>query len=57
MRSDAIRCSKSGEVHRNEQGRYALVPSVAVFDATAIDDLLDEGLAEICATGVSRGRR
>jgi len=47
-------CSRSREKHRNEQGRYVLVPSELVFDAAAIDDLLDAGLAEICATGVSR---
>lgn len=52
-----IRCSKSDEKHRNQEGRYVLVPSDPVFDATAIDDLLDAGLAEICASGVSKGRR
>jgi hypothetical protein len=53
-RGNVTVCSKSGEKHRNEDGRYVLVPSELVFDATAIDDLLDAGLAEICATGVSR---
>ncbi len=48
-------CSRSGEKHRNEQGAWVLVPSAPVFDAAAIDDLLDAGLAEICSTGVSRG--
>jgi hypothetical protein len=56
-RGGAVVCSKSGEKHRNEEGRYVLVPSELVLDAAAIDDLLDAGLAEICATGVSRGRR
>jgi len=56
-RSGRIVCSQSGESHRNEQGCYVLVPSAPVFDARAIDDLLDQGLAEICATGASRGRR
>ena len=51
-----IVCSKTGEQHRNENGSYVLVPSTTVFDARRIDDLLDSGLAEICATGVSRGR-
>jgi hypothetical protein len=53
-RGNVTVCSKTGETHRNEDGRYVLVPSELVFDATAIDDLLDAGLAEICATGVSR---
>ena len=52
-----IVCTKSGEQHRNEHGRYVLVPTQPVFDAAAIDDLLDAGLAEICASGVSRARR
>ncbi|MBN2362002.1 MAG: hypothetical protein JXR83_21300 [Deltaproteobacteria bacterium] len=52
-----IVCSRSGEQHRNEHGRYVLVPTQPVFDAAAIDDLLDAGLAEICASGVSRARR
>jgi hypothetical protein len=55
-RGGAVVCSKSGEKHRNEDGRYVLVPSELVLDAAAIDDLLDAGLAEICAAGVSRGR-
>ncbi len=54
-RGEGVRCSKSDEQHRNEDGRYVLVPSEPVFDASAIDDLLDAGLAEICGTGVSRG--
>jgi len=54
--SDRISCSKSAERHRNEQGAYVLVPSDPVFDAASIDDLMDAGLAEICSTGVSRGR-
>ncbi len=48
-------CGKSGERHRNENGQYVLLPSEPVFDAAAIDELLDAGLAEICSTGVSRG--
>jgi hypothetical protein len=52
-----VRCSKTGEEHRNQDGRYVLAPSQPVFDAAAIDALLDQGLAEICASGVSRGRR
>lgn len=51
-----ICCSKTREKHRSEQGRYVLIPSQPVFDATAIDELLDAGLAEICSTGVSRAR-
>ena len=54
-RGQSVRCSKSGEQHRNEDGRYVLLPSEPVFDASAIDALLDAGLAEICSTGVSRG--
>jgi len=54
-RGQSVRCGKSGEKHRNEDGRYVLVPSEPVFDASAIDSLLDAGLAEICAVGVSRG--
>ncbi|MBI4864313.1 MAG: hypothetical protein HY815_29250, partial [Candidatus Riflebacteria bacterium] len=53
--SGGIVCGKSKERHRNERGRYVLVPTEPVFDAKAIDDLLDAGLAEICSTGVSRG--
>jgi hypothetical protein len=56
-RGQAIRCSRSDEVHRNQDGRYVLVPSQPVFDAAAIDELLDAGLAEICSTGVSSARR
>jgi hypothetical protein len=56
-RDGVVKCVKTGEPHRLEDGRYVLVPTEPVFDAAAIDDLLDAGLAEICATGVSRGRR
>lgn len=49
-------CSKSSEQHVNQAGRWALKPSAPVFDASAIDALLDAGLAEISATGVSRTR-
>jgi len=54
-RGQKICCSKSGEKHRNENASWVLVPSDPVFDAAAIDDLLDAGLADICSTGVSRG--
>jgi len=55
---DTIRCSKSNELHnQGERGGFGLVPSAPVFDAAAIDELLDAGLADICANGVSRGRR
>jgi len=57
---DSVRCSKSNELHRRSGGGdagYVLVPSAPIFDAAAIDELLDAGLAEICASGVSRGRR
>lgn len=54
-RGQKICCTKSGEKHRNESGSWVLVPSDPVFDAAAIDDLLDAGLADICSTGVSRG--
>ncbi|MBI2570259.1 MAG: fibronectin type III domain-containing protein [Candidatus Schekmanbacteria bacterium] len=58
LRKDAaVVCQKSGEKHRSEQGRWVLVPSEPVFDATAIDALLDAGLAEIGASGISRARR
>jgi hypothetical protein len=54
----SIRCSRSDEIHENDgAGRYVLVPSQPVFDAAAIDDLLDAGLAEICSSGVSSSRR
>jgi hypothetical protein len=56
-RGTAVVCSRSGEQHRNESGRYVLVPSQPIFDASAIDELLDAGLLEIDTTGVSRGRR
>jgi hypothetical protein len=55
-KGDAVRCSRSDEVHRHEEGRWVLAPSQPVFDAAAIDELLDAGLCDICATGVSRGR-
>ena len=54
-KDQGVVCSKSGENHRNERGQYVLVPSEPVFDAAAIDELLDAGLAEICSTGVLRG--
>ena len=54
----SIRCSRSDEVHDNDgAARWVLVPSQPVFDAAAIDDLLDAGLAEICSSGVSGSRR
>lgn len=54
-----IRCTKSNELHRRSAGEgvFALVPSAPIFDAAAIDELLDAGLAELCGGGVSRGRR
>lgn len=55
-RGEAVRCSKSDELHRKEGGAWVLAPSQPVFDARAIDELLDAGLAEIGAAGVSRGR-
>ncbi len=54
---DAVRCLKSHEPHRSVDGRWALCPTEAVFDARAIDALLDAGLAEISQGGVSRGRK
>lgn len=56
QRGNKVVCAKTSEPHRNENGAYVLVPSAPVFDARCIDDLLDSGLAEICSTGVSRGR-
>lgn len=55
---DHVRCTKSSELHRrsSEGGAFALVPSAPVFDAAAIDELLDAGLADICASGISRRR-
>ncbi|MBN2495491.1 MAG: hypothetical protein JXR96_12925 [Deltaproteobacteria bacterium] len=53
---ETIRCSRSGELHENQDGQYVWAPSQPVFDASAIDELLDAGLAEICSTGVSRRR-
>lgn len=52
-----VRCTKSNELHRRSGEQLVLVPSAPVFDAAAIDELLDAGLADICASGVSRGRR
>jgi hypothetical protein len=54
---DSVRCSKSNELHRRDDAGFVLVPSAPIFDAAAIDELLDAGLADICAGGVSRGRR
>lgn len=54
---DDVRCAKSNELHRRSGDQLVLVPSAPIFDATAIDELLDAGLADICASGVSRGRR
>ena len=56
-RGTEVRCTKSNELHRRVGDQLVLVPSAPVFDAAAIDELLDAGLAEICASGVSRGRR
>ncbi|MFH1807922.1 MAG: hypothetical protein ABIJ09_04215 [Pseudomonadota bacterium] len=56
-KSGKVTCSKTGEPHSNQDGRYVLAPTQPVFDAAAIDALLDQGLAEICSTGVTRGRR
>lgn len=56
----AVRCTRSSELHRRSGGDdagFVLVPSAPIFDAAAIDELLDAGLADICAGGVSRGRR
>lgn len=53
----SVRCTRSNELHHRSDGAFVLVPSSPVFDAAAIDDLLDAGLADICAGGVSRGRR
>ncbi|HEY3448115.1 MAG TPA: hypothetical protein VGK67_17290 [Myxococcales bacterium] len=52
-----VRCGKSRELHRCVDGRYVLVPSEMVFDAKAIDELMDAGLADLCQAGISRGRR
>jgi hypothetical protein len=55
---DTVRCSKSNELHRRSpDNTFALVPSAPIFDAAAIDELLDAGLADICTNGVTRGRR
>jgi hypothetical protein len=56
--ADAIRCTVTHELHqRSATGGWALAPSQPVFDAAAIDELLDAGMAEICEQGVSRGGR
>jgi len=52
-----VRCTKSNELHRRSGEQFVLVPSAPIFDAAAIDELLDAGLADICSSGVSRGRR
>jgi hypothetical protein len=52
-----VRCGKSHELHRCVDGRYALVPSELVFDAKAIDELMDAGLADLCQAGITRGKR
>ena len=54
---NTVRCCKSREAHRCVDGRYVLVPSEMVFDAKAIDELMDAGLADICQAGISRARR
>jgi hypothetical protein len=54
---EEVRCTKSNELHRRSGEQLVLVPSAPVFDAAAIDELLDAGLADICSSGVSRGRR
>jgi hypothetical protein len=56
-RGEEVRCAKSNELHRRSGDQLVLVPSAPVFDAAAIDELLDAGLADICSSGVSRGRR
>jgi len=56
----SIRCTRSNELHRRSDGdssSLVLVPSAPVFDAAAIDDLLDKGLADICSTGISKAKR
>ena len=55
--ADEVRCTKSNELHRRSGDQLVLVPSAPVFDAAVIDELLDAGLADICASGVSRGGR
>lgn len=50
-------CCQSGEIHRRQGTRFVLVPSQPVFDAAAIDELLDAGMAEICATGITHKPR
>jgi hypothetical protein len=52
-----VRCTKSNELHTRSGEEFVLVPSAPVFDAAAIDELLDAGLADICASGISRARR
>lgn len=54
---DGVLCSKTRELHRPSDGHgYVLVPSAPVFDAAAIDELMDQGLAEISSRGISRAR-
>lgn len=56
-KASGVVCTKTNEPHRATEGQgYVLVPSAPVFDAAAIDDLLDQGLAEISARGISRAR-
>lgn len=56
-RGDRVVCGKTKEPHRASDGHgYVLVPTAPVFDAAAIDDLLDQGLAAISASGISRAR-
>ncbi len=52
-----VRCTRSNELHRRAGEEFVLVPSAPVFDAAAIDELLDAGLADICASGVTRGTK
>jgi hypothetical protein len=56
-KGEEVRCAKSNELHRRSGEQFVLVPSAPIFDAAAIDELLDSGLADICASGVTRGRR
>jgi hypothetical protein len=55
--ADGVQCSRTKEPHRASDGHgYVLVPSALVFDAAAIDELMDQGLADISARGISRAR-
>ncbi len=56
-KGEGIRCSRSDEVHQRAGAGYVLAPSQPIFDAAAIDELLDAGLAEICDRGITRGKR